>query len=101
MALQKEVVTHYGVTANYFRISGIDINSILKTAKIKLNGYYNEEARLDDSRSLQVKEYNIKDEDFTTYFNTTLLSSEGNNIYTSGYRYIKDTDESFIDAIDV
>jgi hypothetical protein len=100
VALQKNIITKYGVTANYFKISGIEINSILNTANIKLNGYYNEAARLDDSKSLMVLEYRVVENSFTTYFSTEVLNVADVNIYTTSYKYIKENEEKFIDAIE-
>lgn len=101
MALQKEIATQYGVNANYFKVVTVALNTLINKASITLVGYYNKDAREGDSKSLFVKEYNIKEDEYPSYFDTDILDQENKNVVSMSYQYIKDTDEKFSDAIDV
>lgn len=100
MALQVDIVSDYGVPINYFKIVGLDLNVTLKKAKIKLVGYYNEEARLDDSKTLFIKDYNVIPTDYNMYFSTSVLNEVDVNPISKGYEFIKLNDEKFTNATD-
>lgn len=102
MALQKQIVSSYGVNINYFRIVGLTLNPMIKNVNIKLAGYYNEEARRIESKTLFLKDFWINDSAlYDEYFNSELLSQLNVNPLQRGYDYIKANDESFADAIDI
>ena len=45
MALCKNLVTEYGITASYHKISKIDINWHTKQCEVQLDSYFSKEAR--------------------------------------------------------
>jgi len=104
MALKKEVDTKYGITAYYWKVGMISIDTNNKEGSFVLNLYVNDTAKeFIDSRVISFNE--IYNEDGTK--NTTLYdkyfkdeTSEYDNIFTACYMCAKETDPFFTDAED-
>jgi len=104
MALQKEIITPYGVTASYWRIIELSINYAYKIAKIRLAGYINKEARDNGVTPIEVKLFNCNPKEFDMFFDLDKLNELNNNPLRQAYDFIKNNslyDNSFSDSIDV
>lgn len=115
MALLTEgKVNQFGVQEEYWRILNININLQYNYCDITVGAYVNESTRANGSEPMNIKKIRAKwdNDEFFKYFapNTFEDSSSqtlsaaneinvNNNIYERVYKYIKNRDEHFKDAI--
>ena len=88
MALQKEIQTGYGVSANYWRITTIT-EKFPNNATVEMAGYHNQQARQDGKNAM-----------LNVYFNFTDVSDVTREIAYNKIK-ISEDDTRFADAIDV
>jgi hypothetical protein len=101
MALFKEnYENRFGISTQYWKITGININSYYKWCDIEVKGFYNKETRDANKEPLERENIRAKwtDDEFEMFFSSTAL--EGVSIYTKAYEYVK-TKEFFTDCIDI
>lgn len=65
MALQKNIVTNYGVDATYWKICITNFDWYKNIAVIDIKGFVDETARQEDKEPLATISYNFSGEDFT------------------------------------
>jgi len=99
MALQKSIQHSTGVSISYWRVTRIISDYERKIGSITLSGYYNQQARVDGKKALDVRQFILQDSTFDTYFSPEELDNNTNPVKQS-YIYIKTTSE-FSDATDV
>lgn len=101
MALQKQIVNN-NITANYWKISGINVSYTGKIAQIFIMGYTTKEDRDKAIENKVVFENHIcKGTDFDTYFATGVLDVVSVNPINSAYKYLKEKVGVFADSVDV
>ena len=101
MALQKQIVNN-NITANYWKISGINVSYTGKIAQIFIMGYVTKEDRDKAIENKVVFEnYICKGTDFDTYFATGVLDVVSVNPINSAYKYLKEKVGVFADSVDV
>jgi gamma-glutamyl phosphate reductase len=98
MGLIKQINTMYGISANYFIIAGVNVNTILRTAEIKLNGYYEQQADYSTSRALVTYTYKVSAYDFDNYFHPSILDVDGVDMYQMAIKYVLEHDSKFAGA---
>jgi DUF971 family protein len=91
MALQKDIQTQYGVTANYLRVAGTNFNWAEKQAHIDVVVYINQQARLENKQPIGNFSVDFKESDF---------DFTENKVIEQSYLKIKTLPE-FSDATDV
>ena len=99
MALQKSIQHSSGASASYWRVTKILLDYERKFGSVTLCGYFNQQARSDGKKTLDIKQFTIAAESFDTYFSPEELDNSTNPVKQS-YIYIKTTSD-FSDAIDV
>ena len=68
MALQKSIQHSTGVPVSYWRVTKTLLNYERKFGTVTLSGYYNQQARLNEKRSLDTKQIIVSSELFNMYF---------------------------------
>lgn len=68
MALAKQIGTVYGVSASYWKITDVSLNSIDGTAHIVISGYYDQSTRIAGNQYMKQFEYNATAEQVQAYF---------------------------------
>jgi len=99
MALQKSIQHSTGVPVSYWRVTKVLLDYERKFGAITLSGYYNQQARLDNKRSLDARQITVSAELFDTHFSSGELDNNTNPV-KQAYIYIKTTPE-FSDVTDV
>ena len=103
MALQKSIELASGVTANYWKIIGLDFgygnrgNTEIKVAHIKIAGFVSQETRQEGKISVTSKMIDVSGDDFTNNFTTFTGDARVN-----AYDYLKSIpDGEFLGSVDV
>jgi hypothetical protein len=99
MALEKSIQHPTGASSSYWRVTRISLDYERKTASISLAGYFNQQARIDNKRPLDTKQFNVMNTTFNQYFSPEELNNNVNPVKQS-YIYIKTLPE-LSDATDV
>jgi len=104
MALLKKINTldNTGVYAEYWRVTSIDLDYNKKSATIFIDGYYNQNARVDGKNPLLNREYVVNQYDFISYFSADVLNQVNVNTVSQSYLFVKSLSGSeFVDALDI
>ena len=106
MALQKNVVTNTGITADYWKLGMITIDRNLKEFNFSLNLYISKELASKENSFIDTKTFTSvkydgheKTNDTTTY-DKYIGNNEDVNIIKQCYECAKDMDDFFQDAVD-
>lgn len=91
-------INQFGVTEEYYKILGININLQFKFCDITVGGYMSKEARLSESEPMNIRKVRAKwtEDEFGQYFSARAVSDI--SVYTKAYEYLK-RDEYFKDCI--
>jgi len=104
MALEKQIeVLESGLSANYHRVTHIEINLIDMLILIGVSVYASKQARDDGKKHLQSKMFRIKDPIVIQGIFTASADANKSiyqNIASICYEYIK-TQEDFLEAVEV
>jgi hypothetical protein len=101
MALYKDNYTNqFGIPTQYWKVTGINLNTFYKYCDIELAGFYSQETRDANKEPLEKRKVRAKwtPEEFEAYFSASAL--DGSSIYLKAYEYIKNN-EFFQDCIDI
>lgn len=101
MALQKSMMSTFGVNAEYWRVTNTVVDQDRKMARITMGGYPTQEVREGDNQPLMKLTVNCLFDKFDEFFSAEQLSIDGNNPLKAGYDYAKTYDDFFKDAIDI
>lgn len=94
MALIKENLD-FGISANYWRVTNVSVDTISSTSIIFIGLYVNKDAQ----RPLDTRGVTIYNEDFEKYFSKTGITNF-NDLYEASYMCLKECDDFFSDAVD-
>lgn len=94
MALLKENL-EYGISANYWRVVNISIDTISHTSIIFISLYINKKAAL----PISTRSFTVCNDEFEKYFSKDGIANF-RDLYQASYLCLKEFDEFFVDAID-
>jgi len=99
MALNKSITLNNGVAVEYWKITQINVDYETKIVYIVLQGYLNQEIRMqENSEPIQKKFYSVIDKTIIEkYFDDSLADCLHSR--AAGYKYIKENDTEFVDAV--
>jgi hypothetical protein len=98
MSLQKALLTQFGTTATYWKITGTSIAYVAELAIINLGGYADVDAK-NTKLDCVPRNFRITGTDFAKYFSNSNMSSQDER--DLGYAYIKENIEEFKDATNI
>jgi len=96
MAFGLDIVTSYGITANYWKIAKIEKSPVAESAYIQIYGYTSKEMKT--NKHLESRFINIFPKDYQEVFGIDKMSQEGMNDSKSIYEFMKENFPEFKDA---
>jgi hypothetical protein len=86
MALKKVTETQYGVNCEYWKVTTTNVDWFARTATIIVDGFLNEDARIDRKEPLDKKVYSFVDKEF--------IFNNEDNLVAKSYEILKEKDFS-------
>ena len=101
MALQKKLSSNNGITAEYWKVVGLNISYTGKKCQIFLVGYIDKDMRENNAGNVMSKNFMVSNANFDEYFSLSKLNIADHNPVTQCYEYIKDNIVEFEDSEDI
>ena len=100
--LTKDKINQFGVQEEYWRVLSINLNVQYQYCDITLGAYASAETRESNCEPMNIKKVRAKwdEQEFLSFFTAKAMNEENVNIYNQVYKYVKQKDEYFKDAID-
>jgi len=95
MALQKKLISSNGITAEYWKVVGLNISYTGKKCQIFLVGYIDKDMRENNAGNVISKNFMVSGDDFDKYFSLSELNIADRNPIIQCYKYIKDNIKDF------
>ena len=100
MALQQIIQHETGTYSQYWRVVKTHINHANKTAEVCVWGYVSEQARNENKKQLDERNFTVSSEQFDDYFAPTVIDPQDVNHVKNAYLFVK-TQQEFIGAEDI
>ena len=101
MALKKKLISSNGITAEYWKVVGLNISYTGKKCQIFLVGYIDKDVRENNAGNVMSKNFMVSGAAFDKYFSLSKLNIADHNPVTQCYKYIKDNIKDFEGAQDI
>lgn len=100
MAFSLTKNTRFGITANYYLLISVTTDKLRKTGKLIFFGYTDKATRMGGYAPIDSYGIDIDPVKFDQYFSAEVIENQTNQ-YQMGYKYAKENDSYFIDAVDL
>ncbi|WP_160198832.1 hypothetical protein [Senegalia massiliensis] len=103
MALNKDYEDSAGIIISYWNIPRIEIKKLDDYVRIFVYGYINADTRNSGKTNATERIFIINNDEglMDKYFSAEQMDFYNENIYELGYRYLKENETMFEDAIDI
>ena len=101
MALQKKLTSSNGITAEYWKVVGLNISYTGKKCQIFLVGYIDKDMRENNAGNVISKNFMVSGVDFDKYFSLSKLNIADYNPVTQCYEFIKHNINEFEGSQDI
>jgi hypothetical protein len=101
MALKKKLSSNNGITAEYWKVVGLNISYTGKKCQLFIIGYIDKNMRDSNTGNVMSKNYMVGGTDFDKYFALSELNIADHNPIIQCYKYIKDNIVEFKDSEDI
>ena len=101
MALKKKLSSNNGITAEYWKVVGLNISYTGKKCQIFLVGYIDKDMRENNAGNVMSKNFMVSDANFDEYFSLSKLNIADHNPVIQCYEFIKHNINEFEGSQDI
>lgn len=103
MGFKLDYENEMGIPINYWCIKEVVLHKYENYVDIKMIGFIDRQTRLDGKKNIKENGYTVDNEhgNFNEYFNLDKLDTTTENIYQVAYKYLKENELFFENAIDI